>query len=115
VPRGELGELRVLADELVQAALHVEALRDGGLEQLAPLRGKAAALGGHADDGGGRVEAERVVHARDDRDPVLQLSGPRGVEDRHRRVWRVADHPAGGLAVMRIPRVALSEYEVSLL
>ena len=46
----ELDQLRVLGDELVQAALEVEAGRDRLLQQLAPGRREAAALRGDADE-----------------------------------------------------------------
>ena len=61
-------ELRVVADELVQAALDVEPLRDRALQQLAPGRREAASLGRHPDDRGRRAEAERVVDGGDDRE-----------------------------------------------
>ena len=54
----ELGELGIVGDELVQAALDVEPGRDARLQEVAPGRREAAALRRDADDGDGRLERE---------------------------------------------------------
>src|SRR5919204_639043 len=115
VARRELDQLRVVVQELVQTVLDVEPLGDRRLQQLAPGRRGTAAPGGDADERGGRVEAERVVDRRHDRDAVLRLARPGGVEDRHGRVGRVPDDAPCGLAVVRVVGAALSEDQVPLL
>ena len=49
VARRQLGQLRVVGQELVQPVLDVQALRDAALQELAPGRREAAALGRDAD------------------------------------------------------------------
>ena len=115
VSRSELGQLRVVGDELVQAVLEIEALRDAALQQLAPRGREAATLRRDADERGRRVEAERVVDAPDDRDAVVRLSRARRVEDRDDRLGAVREDAARGLAVVRVVRATLSEDQVSLL
>ena len=58
-----------------------------------------------------RAEAERVVDRGDDRDAALRLPRPRRVEQRDDLSLPVREHAARGLAVVRVPRVPLSEYE----
>ena len=57
VPRRESGQLGIVGDELVQAVLDVEPVRDAALQQLAPGRREAAALRRDADERRGRPEA----------------------------------------------------------
>jgi hypothetical protein len=80
----------------------VQAFRDAGLEQRAPGRREAPALGGDADEGCGRREGERVVDRRDDRNAALRLPSPLRVEQRHDRPPAVREHAAARLAVVRI-------------
>ena len=68
---GELGELGIVRDELVQAALDVEAGRDARLQQVSPGRREPAALSRNAHDGHCRLEAKRVVDGSDDRDALV--------------------------------------------
>ena len=105
----ELDQLRVVAQELVQAVLDVEPARDAALQELAPRRREAAARRGDADERRRRVEAERVVDGADDRDPLVGLPRPLRVEDRDDRVGAVANDAAHRLAVVRIAGLALSE------
>ena len=58
---GERRQLRVLADELVEPALEVEAGADRVLQELAPGQREATALGRDADGRGGRPVRERFV------------------------------------------------------
>src|SRR5262249_45578441 len=112
---GELDQLRVSGEELVQAVLDVEAFRDARADLLAERRRKAAAGGRDPDERGRGVEAQRLVHRADDREPLLGLSRPLGVEQRDDLLRRVPHHAAGRLAEMRIAALALSEYEIPLL
>src|SRR3989304_5592698 len=66
-----------------------------------PAGRQLPAGGGPADDRRRRPEAERVGDAPYDRDPLVRLARPRGVEDRDGRVRRVADNAAHRLAVVR--------------
>ena len=109
VAAGELAQLLVVGEELVQAVLDVQATLDRGAQQLAPRGREAAAGGGDADEGGLGLEAERVADAADDRDAALRLPRPRRVEDGHDRPLAVGEHAAGGLAVVRVAGEALSE------
>ena len=61
VTNGELAQLLVVAQELVQAVLHVQPARDGGLQQLAPRGRKATARRGDADERRRRLEPERML------------------------------------------------------
>ena len=72
LPR-ELDELGVGGEELVQAVLDVEPVRDARADQFAERRREAAAGGRDADERGGRLEAERVVDRADDREALLRL------------------------------------------
>ena len=109
VPRGERAQLLVVAQELVQAVLDVQAARDGRPQQLAPRGREAAALGGDADERRRRLEAERLLDRADDRDAALRLPRPRRVEDRDDRPLAVGEHAARGLPVVRVAREALGE------
>jgi len=111
VARGELGQLGVVGQELVQAVLDVPALADAGLQELAPGRREAAALGGHAHERGRRVEAEGLVDGADDRDAGMGLPRPARVEDGDDVVAAVAEDAAHRLPVVRVVRESLSEYE----
>src|SRR5439155_16926948 len=112
VPARELGQLRVVGEELVQAVLDVEPGLDALRQQLAPGRREAAALGRNADERRGWLEMKRLLDGRVHRNAVEALAGPRRVDDGHGGVRRVADDAAGGLARMRVAGAALSEYEV---
>ena len=90
---GQLDQLRVVGQVFVQAVLDVETGRDCVPEQLAPRRRKTAALGGDSDEGGGRLVRDGVGDRSDDRDPLVALPHPLGVENDHRRVVGVADDP----------------------
>ena len=87
VPRRELGQLRVVGEELVQAVLEVEPLRDAALQQLAPRGREASALGRDADERGRRAEAERVVDGRR-RSGCRRASPPRASSRGSRRPAR---------------------------
>ena len=80
VPSGERGQLRILRDELVEAALDVEAVRDRALQELTPGRRKAPTLGRDSDDRDGGLERERVFDGRDDRN--LLVRSPARAESR---------------------------------
>jgi hypothetical protein len=107
-------QLRVLADELVQAALEVEPVRDAALQQLAPRGREAAALGRDADDRRGGLEPECLLDGRDDRNAFVCLSCVSRVQDRNGRVGRVPKDPARGLSVVRVAGAALREDQVAL-
>ena len=107
----ELRQLGVLGEELVQAALDVETCCDARLQEVAPRRREATSLGRDADDRDGRLVRKRIVDRADDRDPLVALSHPLRVEDRHDRIGPVADDPAHRLAVVRVMREALAEDE----
>src|SRR5215210_5380897 len=115
MPRRQLRELGIVGDELVEAVLDVETLRDRRLEQLAPLRRKATALRRDADERGRRVEAQRVGDGGDYGDPVVRLARVRRVEDRDDRIGAVVEDAARRLSVVRVRRAALSEDQVPLL
>jgi hypothetical protein len=115
VTEGELGELRIVADQLVQPVLHIEPLRDAALQEVPPLGREPPALRRDPDHGRRRVEAERVVHGADDRDARLYLACAPGVEDRDDRRLPVANDPPCGLPVVGIRREVLSEDQVTLL
>src|SRR5205823_10340902 len=114
VPHRKLGQLRIVGEELVQAVLDIETLGDAGADQVSPGRREAASLGRDPHERRGRVEAERVVDRAYYRYAVLCLSRAGGVEDRHRRVLRVAEYAARRLPVVRVARLALSEDQVPL-
>ena len=80
VPGRELGELRVVGDELVQAALDVEAVARCSPSAAAPGGREAAALGRDADERGGRARSGALVDRGHDRDPLLV--SPARVESR---------------------------------
>ena len=111
----ELDELRIVLEPDVQAVLEIESSRDTCAQQRAPVRRKASALSDDPDERGVRVEAKRVVDARDDRDAVLGLAGALRVEDRGDGLTPVAHDAAQGLAVMRVLGELLGEDEVTLL
>jgi hypothetical protein len=77
----EVGELRVVGDELVQAALDVESGGDRSRQKVAPRRRETSALRRDPDDGNGRFVRERVLDRSDDRDPVVVLPCSPRVED----------------------------------
>src|SRR5919106_2940185 len=105
----QLQELRVLRDELVEAALDVETLRDAALQQLPPGGREAPALRRDPDDRDGGAEAKRVVHGADDGDALVGLARSLRVEDRHDWIGAIANDSAHGLAVVRVVREALAE------
>ena len=114
--RGELGELRVVGDELVQAVLDVEAARD------AAPRGARATWAGSGRRRWRRRRPPssarsgvRSVDRADDRDAVLHLAGPGRVEERDDRRQAVVDDPARRLAVVRVAGEVLGQDEVALL
>src|ERR671930_447294 len=111
----QLGELGVVCEELVEAVLDVEPGLDALLQEGAPGRREAAALGRDADERGRRLQVQRLVDRREDRHPVEALAGARRVDDGHGGVGRVADDAAGGLAVVRVAGATLSEYAIPLL
>ncbi len=113
---GEGGDLGVLGEEVVQPAVHVEPLADGGHHVGAGCRGQAPAVRGEADHQVGRRCAvgsgpgQRRVDVFEHRDPfwgtVQQLAGVLpGVAAVHHGEDRVAvgaaDQPVGRLAVGR--------------
>src|SRR5207249_4505959 len=108
---GKLAQLGVVREKLVQAVLDVEPGLDARLQELSPLRREAAALGRDADECGRRLIDQRLLHRGDDRDAVERLAGPGRVDHHHRRIGRVADDSARRLAVVRVARATLSEYE----
>ena len=101
VARRQLGQLRIVGQELVQPVLEVQALRDAALQELAPGRREPPALGRDPDHRRRRPEAEGVVHRRDDRHAGLRLPRARRVEERHDLPFPVREHAAGGLPVVR--------------
>ena len=109
VARGELDQLGVVLQVLVQAVLDVEPCRDALLQQLAPGGREAAALGGDADERRRRAEGEAVLDRADDRDALVALARALGVDDRHGRVGAVLHDPAHRLAVVRVAALALGE------
>ena len=109
VPLGQRRELLVLADELVQPALDVEAGADRALQQLPPCRWKAPALGCDADDRRRGPELERLLDGADDRDVAVALPRSRRVEDRNDGVRAVVDDAPHRLPVVLVARFALSE------
>jgi hypothetical protein len=111
VPPGQLAELRVVGQELVQPVLDVQALRDAAAQELAPGRREAATLGGDAHDGRRRAEGEGVVHRPDDRDAGLRLPRARRVEQGHDLPFAVGEHAARGLPVVRVAGEALRQEE----
>ena len=81
------------------------------LQELAPGGREAAALRRDADERGRRARsASASSTVRDDREAVV-ASPPRAASrgSRRPRSRPVADHPARGLAVVRVVRVALGE------
>ena len=70
VLRGELNELGVVRDELVQPALEVEPGCEAVLEQIAPRRRKAPALRRDTDERGRRPEGQCFGDGRDDRESL---------------------------------------------
>ena len=108
---GELGELGVFGDELVQAALDVEAGGDAVHQEVPPCRRKAATLRRHPDDGDRRLVRSRVLDASDDRDSLVCLPRPPRVEDRNHRIGPVAHDSAHRLAVVGVVGEALAEDE----
>ncbi len=114
MPARQLHQLGVLADELVQSVLQVEAQGDRALEELTPGGREAAARRGDADERRRRVEGERVVDRGDDGDPFVGLSRVLRVQDRHDGLRTVPDDAAHRLAVVRVARAALSEDQILL-
>ena len=97
----ELDQLVVLADELVQAALEVRPAAIACFSSSRQAGGKrppwvatptSAVVGRYAGP----------PRRADDRDALVSLAGARRVEDRDRRVGRVAKDPARGLTVVRV-------------
>ena len=103
VPIRERAQLLVAREELVQAVLHVQAVRDRVAEERTPGGREATALGGDADEGGGRLEAERVVDGADDQDAVLLLPDARRVEQRDDGPLAVREHAPRRLPVVGSP------------
>src|SRR5207237_2621006 len=89
-------------------------LRAGG-QQRPPVGGELAALRDDADERGRRLERKRLLDRGDDRDAVLALPRPRRVEDRDHVVASIAEDAVHRLAVVRVLRIALGEYEIALL
>jgi hypothetical protein len=108
----ERGQLRVVADELVEPALDVEPGCDAPLQQLAPLGREAAALRRHADERRVGLQGKRLLQPGDDRDAVQLVAQPLRVEQAGDVVPPVANDAARGLAVVRVARVALGEDQV---
>ena len=81
--RGELAQLGIVGEELVQAVLDVEAVLDAGAQQLAPRGREAAALRRDADERRRRPERQRLLDGRRrSGTPSSRLPGARRVEDR---------------------------------
>ena len=78
-------------DELVQAALDVEAGCDAVLQQVAPRRREAPALRRDADERRRRARRQRFRDRADDRDAVRRLARPRRVEHGDRRMRAVVE------------------------
>ena len=87
----ERDQLGILGDELVQAALEVEARFDRLLQELAPGRREASSLRGDADERRGRAVLEGVRDRSDDRDALVGLARSLRVEDRDGRGRAVVD------------------------
>ena len=114
---GRRGELRVVAEERVEAGVDVEAGLDR-LEDRRPPRGRQLAAGRRdADEQRVRARLGRASASasdRDDRDVVVRqdrrdvAAGLGRVDDRDDVVGSVADHADGGLAVVEA-EVALGE------
>ena len=109
MPRGELLQVRIVGEEDVQPVLDVESARDAALEQVDPRRWETAALRRNADERGVRLEVERLVDVRDDRNAVHRLARVPRVENRGDGLAAVAQHAAQRLSVMRVLRELLSE------
>ncbi len=108
---GQLDELGVVGDELVQAVLDRDALAQARLQDLAPCGRERAALRGDPDERHGRLEAKRLAHGGDDRKAVHRLARVLRVEDRDDVLAPVAQHATHRLAVVRVGRIALCEDE----
>ena len=99
---GELGELRVVVEELVQAVLEVEPGRDA-----LPAAARATPAGsGRPAWRRRRARSSARTRApprpRHDRDPSSRLARALRVEDRDDRVGAVAHDAARGLPVVRV-------------
>ena len=104
-------ELRILGDELVQAALDVEPRCDAAFRRSRHAGGKrppCVATPTMATVGSNGSASSTVA---DDRDAVVALARALRVEDRDHRIGPVADDPAHRLAVVRVVREALAEDE----
>ncbi len=104
---GERAQLGVVGDELVQAALDVEAARDAALQELAPRRREAAALRRDADERRRRAESAAPSSTVPTTGTPSWLSPARSrVEDRDDLLGPVAEHAARRLPVVRVGGVA---------
>jgi hypothetical protein len=108
-------KLRVVGQELVQAALDVEAVLDARAQQRPPGGWKPSSLCGDADDRGRGAERDRLGERADDRRALELSSRPGGVDDGDDGVRRVTEDATGGLAVVRVARVTLGQDDVPLL
>ncbi len=99
---GELGQLGILGDELVQAALHVETICDATLQELAPCLRKSPSLRRDTDHGDRWLEGEGILDGSHDGDAFVRLSRTGRVENRDDRVRAVANDPAHCLPVVRV-------------
>ena len=75
----ELDELGVGGQELVQAVVDVEAVRDAGADLVEERRREPAARGRDADERGVGAEGQRILDRADDREAEPSLSPARSV------------------------------------
>src|SRR5262249_11118743 len=111
---GQIGQLWIEGEELVQAVLDVETRRDRVTQQHPPLGREAATLGRDPDERGGGLVLEPLRDRPDDRDAFVRLPRALRVEDRDHRIEAVVDDAAQRLPVVRVAALALGEDEVAL-
>jgi hypothetical protein len=112
----ELGELGVVREELVHAALEIEPALEDVPEDRAPLGREPASRDGDAHEcrRRARLPGQALGDCRDDGHALELGAGGSRVHHRGNGMRTVEDHPAGGLPVVRVERLALSEDQVPL-
>ena len=111
LPR-ELGQLRILRDELVKPLSTSRPWRSSSSRARA-TREESARPASRLRPRRPWARREGFFDGADDRDSVVRLPRPGRVEDRDHRVRPVADDAAHRLAVVRVVREALAEDEES--
>jgi hypothetical protein len=106
----QLGELAVLAEELVHAGLEVEPGLERGTQERAPFGRQAAAGDGDADQrrGRSRLEGETLFDGGHDRNAFHRGAGVLGVDHGDDRMGPVENGPARRLPVVGVERLAFS-------